>query len=296
MQCLLTIDRESCYCGKVYSTNYGCKPAERGGHIPINSTDCMNILETGVYHIQYFTITGIKPNKPRMTTYISKGDRDNYGTCYGVNYQRDEVEYEYSYKRSTATILIQEIHLETTTGLTPKKSPIDVVLPGNLQLPITDKEAMSPLFGTIAWEIPELGCSASQMSNEYLEIFQGVVTVHKKLEVEGKSLYKDALITHYADSRAPDQISFGFSIRHEVEIYDIKAYQNNDQDISIIFLDRFDWPYEFATDVELTRPHLTNAKTVATGMHIKNAFNGEQTAKELYDANCKTEIKTIRNL
>ena len=144
-----------------------------------------------------------------------------------------------------------------------------MVLQGNLQLPITDMEAMSPLFRTIAWEIPELGCSASQMSNEHLEIFQGVVTVHKKLEAEGKSVYKDALITHYADSRAPDQISFGFSIRHEVEICDIKAYQSNDPDISIIFLDRFNQPYEFATDVELTRSHLTNAKTVATGMHIK---------------------------
>ena len=31
-------------------------------------------------------------------------------------------------------------------------------------------------------------------------------------------------------------------------------------------------------------------------MHIKNAFNSEQTAMELYNANCKTEIKTIRNL
>ena len=112
-----------------------------------------------------------------------------------------------------------------------------MVLPGNLQLPITDKEATSPIFGTIAWEIPELGCSASQMSNEHLEIFQGVVTVHKKLDVEGKSAYKGALIPHYADSRAPDQISFGFSIRHEMEICDIKAYQSNDPEISIIFLD-----------------------------------------------------------
>ena len=31
-------------------------------------------------------------------------------------------------------------------------------------------------------------------------------------------------------------------------------------------------------------------------MHIKNVFNGENTAKELYDVNCMTEIKTIRNL
>ena len=231
-----------------------------------------------------------------MTTYISKGDRDDYGTCHGVNYNRNNIEYEYSYERSTATILVQEIHLETTTGLAPRKSPIDVVLPNNLQLPITDEEPVSPLFGTIAWEVPELGCTAQQMSNEHIEIFNGVVTVHKKLDVEGKSMYQDALVTHYADSRSPDQISFGFSIRHEVEICEIKAYQSNDPDISIIFLDRFDRPFDFAKDAELIRPHLTNAKTIATGMHIKNAFNSEQTAKELYDANCKAEIKTIRNL
>ena len=173
---------------------------------------------------------------------------------------------------------------------------MDVVLPGNLQLPITDKEAMSPIFGTIAWELPDLGCSASQMSNDHLEIFQGVVTVHKKLEADSKNPYKDALVTHYADSRAPNQISFGFSIRQEVEICEIAAYQTNQPDIQIIFLDAFKRPYDFATDVELTRPHLINAKTKATGMHIKNAFNGEQTAMELYNANCKTEIKTIRNL
>ena len=101
---------------------------------------------------------------------------------------------------------------------------------------------------------------------------------------------------HYADSRAPDQISFGFSIRQEVEICDINAYQTNEPDIQIIFLDAYDRPYDFATDVELTRPHLINAKTTATGMHIKNAFNGEETAMQLYSTNCKTEIKTIRNL
>ena len=145
---MLTIDRESCHCGKIYSTNYGCDPTERGGHILINCTACMDILRTGTYHNKYFTISGIEANKPRMTTYISKGDRNSYGTCHGVNYMRDDVAYESAYKRSTATILIQEIHLETTTGLTPKKSPVDVELPGNLQLPITDKEAMSPISGS----------------------------------------------------------------------------------------------------------------------------------------------------
>ena len=146
---MLTIDRESCHCGKVYSTNYGCEPTERGGHIPINRTACIDILKTGTYHNKFFTITGIRANVPRMVTYLSKGERKKQGTCYGVDYIRDDVAYKQSYERSTATILIQEIFLETTTGLTPKKSDVDVVLPGNLQLPITDKEAMSPIFGTI---------------------------------------------------------------------------------------------------------------------------------------------------
>ena len=256
----------------------------------------MTILETGVYRNKYFTITGIKANVPRMQTYISHGEHKADHTCYGVSYTRDQVSYEYSYERSTATILIQDIHLETTTGLNPKKSTIDVVLPGNLQLPITDKEATSPIFGTIAWNLPELGCSTSQMSHDHLEIFQGLVTIHKKLDSDAKNPYGDALITHYAHAKAPDQISFGFSIRQEVEICDIQAYQTNEPDIQIIFLDTFDRPYDFATNIELTRPHLINAKTTATGMHIKNAFNGEETAMQLYYANCNTETKTIRNL
>ena len=109
----------------------------------------MDILKTGTFHNKFFTITGIKANVPRMVTYLSKGEQKKQGTCYGVDYIRDDVAYKQSYERSTATILIQEIFLETTTGLTPKKSAVDVVLPGNLQLPITDKEAMSPIFGTI---------------------------------------------------------------------------------------------------------------------------------------------------
>ena len=158
LQCLLTINRESCYCRSVYSTNYGCEPIERGAHIPINRTECLSILETGVYQNEYFTITGIKPNKMTIKTYISKGDRNKYGTCRSVNYVRNGHQYEYSYERSTAQIMVEEISLRTTTGLTPE-SPTDIILPNNLQLPVTAKEAMSPLFGTIAWEEPELGCS-----------------------------------------------------------------------------------------------------------------------------------------
>ena len=93
-----------------------------------------------------------------------------------------------------------------------------------------------------AWDLPDLGCSASEMSHDHLEIFQGMVTVHRKLEADNKDPYKDALVTHYADSRAPDQISFGFSIRQEVEICEIDAYQTNQPDIQIIFLDAFKRP------------------------------------------------------
>ena len=123
-----------------------------------------------------------------------------------------------------------------------------------------------------------------------------MVTIYKKTDVDTNNVYRDALVTHYADARSPDPLSFGFSLRQPVQICDIKAFQSNDLEISIIFLNQFERKFEFAKDAELIRPHLTNAKTTATGMHINSAFNNEDTAEQLYNANCLTETKTIRNL
>ena len=114
-----------------------------------------------------------------IQSYISKGERHKYGSCRGVNYFRNGKEYEYSYERSTAEILVQEINLRTTTGLTPKSST-DVILPNNLQLLVTEKEALSPLFGTIAWEEPELGCSDNQLSNEHVECLRAWLRFTRK--------------------------------------------------------------------------------------------------------------------
>ena len=166
LQCLVTINREACYCGSVYSTNYGCEPIERGAHIPVDRDSCLAILKTGTYSNKFFNVTGVKPNVKTIETYISKGTRHKYGSCKGVNFIRNSREYEYSYERSTAEVLVQEINLRTTTGLT-EESPTDVILPNNLQLAVTKKEALSPLFGTIAWQPPKLGCSTAELSNAH---------------------------------------------------------------------------------------------------------------------------------
>ena len=103
--------------------------------------------------------------------------------------------YEYSYERSTAEVLVEKINLATTTGLTDE-SPTDVKLPNHIQLPVTKGEAMSPLFGTIAWEQPDLGCSKSELSTEHIEMFTGVVQVNKKRDSNGTNSYSEALVTH----------------------------------------------------------------------------------------------------
>ena len=253
------------------------------------------MLKTGSFTNQYFNITNIKANVRSLTTYISKGERHKYGSCRGVNFMRNFKNYEYSYERSTAEVLVQTINLATTTGLTDE-SPTDVLLPNNIQLPITKQEAMSPLFGTIAWEQPTLGCSKSELSDEHIEMFEGIVQINKKREVNGSNTYAEALVTHYSDARSPDQISFGFSLRRAITLCEVKAFSTNEPDVTVIFLDTFDRPYQFAKDADLIRPHLTNARAVATGMHIKTNENAHITARQLYDANCMTETKTIRNL
>ena len=295
LQCVVTVSREACYCGSVYSTNYGCEPIERGAHIPVTAKECQAMLKTGSFTNPYFNITGIKPNVRTITTYISKGERHKYGSCRGVNFIRNFKNYEYSYERSTAEVLVQTINLATTTGLTDE-SPTDVMLPNNLQLPVTKQEAMSPLWGTIAWEQPELGCSKSELSTNHIEMFTGIVQINKKRENNGTNKYTEALVTHYSDARAPDQISFGFSLRRAITLCGVKAFSTNEPDVSIIFLDTYDRPHQFAKDADLIRPHLTNARAVATGMHFKTNENAHLTARELYDANCVTETKTIRNL
>ena len=203
--------------------------------------------------------------------------------------------YEYSYERSTAEVLVEKINLATTTGLTDE-SPTDVKLPNHIQLPVTKGEAMSPLFGTITWEQPDLGCSKSELSSEHIEMFTGVVQVNKKRDSNGTNSYSEALVTHYSDERSPDRISFGFSLRRTITLCGVKAFSTNEPDVSVIFLDTFDRPYQFAKDADLIRPHLTNARAVATGMHFKTNENAHATARQLYDANCVTETKTIRNL
>ena len=63
-----------------------------------------------------------------------------------------------------------------------------------------------------------------QLSNEHVEMFEGLVTIYKKTDVDTNNVYKDALVTHYADARSPDPISFGFSLRQPATICDIRAY------------------------------------------------------------------------
>lgn len=214
-----------------------------------------------------------------MTTYISKGFQGKYEKCRGVNYIHNEKTYEYAYERSMAMIVIQDFNLKTTTDLTPE-SETDVLLPNNVQLPVTKKESLHPSYGTIAWEEPNIGCSKSE-SNEHLEMFEGHVNVCKKMNVDCNYDYKDALITHFANARSPDPLSFGFLLRQPVTICGLKAHQTNNQDISIIFLDEFERAHKFAKDVKLIRPYLTNVKPVATGMHINSAFNTEDVVKKL---------------
>ena len=239
LQCLVTISREACYCGSVYSTNYGCEPIERGAHIPVTREQCLRMLKTGKFENEFFNMTNIAINRDTLTTYISKGDRHKYGSCRGVNFIRASKQYEYSYERSTAVASVKTINLETATGLTDE-SPTDVKLPNNLQLPISKQEALSPLFGTIAWEQPILGCSEAELSNEHIELFEGIVQVYKRKEVKGNNKYAEALLSHYSDARAPDQISFGFSLRHAVELCGVNAFSTNQPDVSVIFLDTFD--------------------------------------------------------
>ena len=141
-----------------------------------------------------------------------------------------------------------------------------------------------------------MGCSETELSNEHIELFEGIVQVYKRKEVKGNNKYAEALLSHYSDARAPDQISFGFSLRHAVELCGVNAFSTNQPDVSVIFLDTFDRKHKFAEDADLIRPHLTNARAVATGMHIKTNENAHLTARQFYDAQCLTETKTIRNL
>ena len=199
-----------------------------------------------------------------MTTYISKGYHGKYGRCQGITYSRNDQEYEYSYERCKATILVDDYNLKTATGLTPESS-IDVLLPNKVQLPVSKKVVMHPSYRTITWEAPDIGCSKTELSDEHVEMFKGHVNVYKKPKVDSNNKYKDALITHFAKARSPYPLSFGFSLWQPVTICGIQAHQTKNQDISIIFLDQFQKPYQFA---ELIRPCLTNTRTVATGMHI----------------------------
>ena len=107
---------------------------------------------------EFFMIYKIKLNKLAMMTYISKRIRGKYGKCRGVTYVRNDETHKYSYDPSTATILVQDFNLKTPTGLTPE-SEADVLLPNNVQIPVTKEESMHPSYGTIALEEPTISCS-----------------------------------------------------------------------------------------------------------------------------------------
>ena len=98
---------------------------------------------------------------------------------------------------------------------------------------------MHPLYGTITWEEPDIKCLKTELSNEHLKMFEGLVNLYRKSKVDSNNDYKDALITHFADARTPDPLSCGFSLRQPVMICGIQAHQTNNPDIRIIFLDQF---------------------------------------------------------
>ena len=115
----------------------------------VSPRDCWEAVNDRVFVTEEFSIKDIVLGAQRSISFYSHGSRDEHGNCDVATFVRKNKQYEYSYEKSRADLLVKLIPAHTTDGVLAGTAGEDILLPDGLRLPATKTFYSSPALGTV---------------------------------------------------------------------------------------------------------------------------------------------------
>ena len=188
------------------------------------------MAKTGVYQNDWFNLTGVEHNIPKLYTYISKGAYTSEASCTGRTFERNGIEHSSHFERTYITLTVTKHSFRTETGVLSTKG-FDVLLPHNVRMPIEKKEYTDNRLGILVWPDKDNECDANTgFTNQFVELYQGDVDLHLKRDTTVETKYDNALVTVYTEEKKKINslpVTFGYSVRYKTNVCSKVAYQTN---------------------------------------------------------------------
>ena len=188
------------------------------------------MAKTGTYQNQWFNLTDVTLNIPKLYTYISKGEYTSKASCTGRTFERNGIEHSSHFERTYITLTVTKHSFRTVTGVLSTKG-FDVLLPHNIRMPIEKKEYTDNRLGVLVWPDKDITCDPNTgFTNKFVELYQGDVDLHLKRDTTVETKYDNALVTVYTEEKKKINslpVTFGYSVRYKTNVCSKVAYQTN---------------------------------------------------------------------
>ena len=272
-------------------------PTEIDHQIRLTPQECRNIITTGRFNHDEFTIENIVPNIQKTHFYYSKGLRQNSGKCTGVQFSRHGKIYKKSYEQSIVTVQINQMALKIEPSIIHEHTD-DAILPYGFRVPAQHQNATNPNLGTVVWDYKPAICPRhGEPIRGYQTLYKGEIDVKIKSTATLENQYEGALLSttnkKLQNSNIPQ--SFAFAIHANMTLCSHLAYSTNIEDVIIIILKHGQEGIKTNETFGLSQPHLMSYKSQVTAQFINSNQRVENMAEKMYNSQCATEVKTIRN-
>ena len=279
------------------SSHFGCETTDLDLQIQLTPEECRTIITTGRFHHKEFTMENINPNFQKTHHYYSKGHRLPTGECSGVQFSRHGKIYKKSYEHTIVTMEINQMALRIEPSHIHQHTD-DAILPFGFREPARHQNATNPILGMVIWDYNPPGCPIhGEAIRGYQSIYKGKVDVKLKTTATVDDQYDGALLSatnkRVQTSKVPQ--SFALAIHANISLCGQLAYSTNIEEIVVIFLKHGQEGIKTNETFGLNQPHLMTYKSQVTAQFINSNQRIDSMAERMYQSQCATEIKTIRN-
>ena len=255
------------------------------------------MVSTGRFSHEEFNLDNIEPNIPKTHFYYSKGIRHPSGKCSGVQFTRNNQIYKKSYEQTDIIIYINELALKIEPSHIHQNTD-DAILPYGFRVPARDQNITNPNLGTVIWDYQTPVCPKhGDPIQGFQTIYQGKTNVKIKSSASISNQYEGALfsITNKKLQNAKIPQNFAIAIHANMSLCGQLAYSTNIENVMILVLRHGQEGIKTIERFGLNQPHLLSYKSQVTAQFVHSNQRIENMAENMYNAQCATEIKTIRN-
>ena len=215
----------------------------------------------------------------------------------GKSFTRNGVIYAKSFETTDIKISINQLTLKIEPSNIYANID-DALLPYGLRVPAKKEYVIDPRLGTIVWDYQKPTCPQhGQPVKGFQTIYQGQADVKLRSSATIDDQYEGALfsITNQKPHNANIPQNFALAIHSNASICGRLAYSTNIDNVAIIVLRHGDTGINTDKKFGLSHPHILSFKSQVTAQFLDSNLRIEDVAERLYNVQCSTEIKTIRN-